>query len=455
MEPFILRVDHAEQGHLTEWVADTSPVRIGRDSLNELYLPFSFVSSWHGIIRFDADGTYYSDISSNGTLLDEVLVEKGVEIPLRLGSVLRIGPVTITVGSPSPAHDGAEEEDEEDLLTVVSAKRNPPRPLDTPTMAAGELGISQLQDGYTEYRRAAEALLRALRAQLASLGPAGKRDLLELVEDRMPELAAEPGFRAISLTAGAGLGRGSSATASAADIGELLGRALPWVRAPRTDEEVELLLDRSSRVLGTFCGAFIGLQRAHAEFCNETGIQVARGRSPLHEGGSESDVLAYLLDWDARSESRLQELKSVFTDVSMHQVALWDAIAAGVKALLHALSPPQIETLVSSEKRTRWPFKATALWNRYSELLSDLQTDETVLDAVFLGSEFRRAYSRVLGRKSDEHADATMTLSRKAPGARKKTTVPIPPQSVKAGRPVTDDEEDDVTDLGLGKRRPR
>jgi len=62
---------------------DQSPVRIGRNPLNNVVLEGNFVSGWHGIIRFDQTGTYYFDLgSTNGTCLDGKRLQKNTAIPI-------------------------------------------------------------------------------------------------------------------------------------------------------------------------------------------------------------------------------------------------------------------------------------------------------------------------------------------------------------------------------------
>src|ERR1700690_2869431 len=62
---------------------DQSPVRIGRNPLNNGVLEGNFVSGWHGIIRFDNTGTYYFDPGSpNGPCLDGKRLQKNTAIPI-------------------------------------------------------------------------------------------------------------------------------------------------------------------------------------------------------------------------------------------------------------------------------------------------------------------------------------------------------------------------------------
>jgi FHA domain len=80
-----------------------SPVRIGRNQLNDIPLEDPFVSEWHGSIRFDAGGAAYFDMgSTNGTLLDGKRVPKNLAMPLSAQSRLLLGRREVTVAPPPP-----------------------------------------------------------------------------------------------------------------------------------------------------------------------------------------------------------------------------------------------------------------------------------------------------------------------------------------------------------------
>ena len=78
-------------GSETKYELDQSPVRIGRNQLNNVVLDGNFVSGWHGTIRFDNTGTYYFDLgSTNGTCIDGKRLPKNTAIPLQQTTRLTI-----------------------------------------------------------------------------------------------------------------------------------------------------------------------------------------------------------------------------------------------------------------------------------------------------------------------------------------------------------------------------
>ena len=100
---------------------DQSPVRIGRNPLNNVVLEGNFVSGWHGIIRFDGSGTYYFDLgSTNGTCLDGKRLPKNTPVPIAETTRLSIWMFELTV---TPGLPG----------TAKAAQQQPPRawPVDT------------------------------------------------------------------------------------------------------------------------------------------------------------------------------------------------------------------------------------------------------------------------------------------------------------------------------------
>src|SRR6185369_14994113 len=75
-----------------------SPVRIGRNQLNDISLEDPFVSEWHGIIRFDQQSIAYFDLgSTNGTMLDGKRLAKNVGVELSTTSRLQLGRLELVV----------------------------------------------------------------------------------------------------------------------------------------------------------------------------------------------------------------------------------------------------------------------------------------------------------------------------------------------------------------------
>ena len=77
-----------------------SPVRIGRNQLNDIPLDDPFVSEWHGLIHFAAESVDYYDLgSTNGTVLDGKRLAKNVPAPLTERSRIHLGRIEVTVAN--------------------------------------------------------------------------------------------------------------------------------------------------------------------------------------------------------------------------------------------------------------------------------------------------------------------------------------------------------------------
>src|SRR5690348_6861615 len=92
MLPLVVQIEKTEQ-HTADTIAfKRSPVRIGRNPLNDLPLEEGFVSQWHAVIRFNADRTSVLDLgSTNRTTVNGQRIERNVEVPVDHTSDVRIG----------------------------------------------------------------------------------------------------------------------------------------------------------------------------------------------------------------------------------------------------------------------------------------------------------------------------------------------------------------------------
>jgi predicted component of type VI protein secretion system len=83
-----------------------SPVRIGRNQLNDIPLEDPFVSEWHGLIHFGGDGVDYYDLgSTNGSVLDGKRLTKNVPAPLTDRSRIHLGRIELTVANRRQVHE--------------------------------------------------------------------------------------------------------------------------------------------------------------------------------------------------------------------------------------------------------------------------------------------------------------------------------------------------------------
>ena len=99
-----VQVKHVRTGELKTLWFEQSPIRIGRNQLNNVAINDHHVSEWHGIIRFDATGVYYYDLgSTNGTSLEGKRLPKNTVTPLTANSQLGIWPFQISAAAQAEA----------------------------------------------------------------------------------------------------------------------------------------------------------------------------------------------------------------------------------------------------------------------------------------------------------------------------------------------------------------
>lgn len=98
MLPVVITVFDSESNTSTDYSFTTSPIRIGRNALNDLSLPFPFVSGWHAVVRFDAADAKFFDLgSTNGTLHNGLKVQAGESVLIGAGVSLAIGKLELRI----------------------------------------------------------------------------------------------------------------------------------------------------------------------------------------------------------------------------------------------------------------------------------------------------------------------------------------------------------------------
>jgi len=98
MTTVVINVFDSEAGTTAEYSFNKSPVRLGRNPLNDLTLPFPFVSGWHGVVRFDEQGAKFFDLgSTNGTLHNGRRIQAGEAINVEGTLALTIGKLELRV----------------------------------------------------------------------------------------------------------------------------------------------------------------------------------------------------------------------------------------------------------------------------------------------------------------------------------------------------------------------
>lgn len=141
-----------------------SPVRIGRNQLNDIPLDDPFVSEWHGLIHFGAESVDYYDLgSTNGTVLDGKRLAKNVPAPLTERSRIHLGRIEVTV-----ANRRTETGPRKTMAWGRADSSDPFNPRPPPPVAGPRVrsdaprppGLAPVDPGYVDHAAEADALVR-------------------------------------------------------------------------------------------------------------------------------------------------------------------------------------------------------------------------------------------------------------------------------------------------------
>jgi predicted component of type VI protein secretion system len=313
---------------------DQSPVRIGRNPLNNVVLEGNFVSGWHGIIRFDETGTYYFDLgSTNGTCLDGKRLPKNTATPIRQTTRLTIWMFELIV---TPAHAG-----------VASAPERRPSVFGT----------------------------------LVGTGRGTEMIAATMVPEPPPAPSPTAAARIVSV------GTRPPPSATPGHLSPPQETTLPLA------EQSSARLLRCLRIIGAFSDAFIGLKKGYEQFGSEVGVRPLTGTTKLHRARTSQEIVEYLLDPGTDPDACARDLNAVFADMGIHDVALMEGISQSVRALLAKLDPNTQDMKVVA---SLWSgAKAKSKWNSYLEAFNALLAEDAALHAEIFGEEFASAYASV------------------------------------------------------------
>ncbi len=465
MLALLVRVDSLDNGSSQTFHFTRSPVRLGRNPLNDLPLQFPFVSQWHAVVQYDDHQVTFYDLgSTNGTQHQGQRLGKNVPVPVthpeqefRIGtlrltfsranipdSVAQSQSMLATMGGlsrPPSAADASEHTMIAEGLQVhpslgdnagstmmldasalgllggpaPSAGRPPPAAGRPSGSSAGKVppgvnrAVAALRPHHAAFRQSCDDLFDALNATLNSMPPSQVAATLEAFFAAFPDTARQE--QAVALAASQGVKVPGGATGGDGGVAgqlvtQLAQHLVPGRAPPQTPQEIEGFLVRALVALETFSTAYVGLRRSHDEFGSEMVGATRRSAdpTPLEAGNDPRAVLAYLLDWSADGDARLQSLKGHFAEILTHQVALLSGLMEGVRKLVTTrLSPREIARMAEHRGGFMrfWVFKDAGYWRQYERVHDELTEDKEIAAAVF-GREFARAYNAALGENFAE-----------------------------------------------------
>jgi predicted component of type VI protein secretion system len=456
MLPLLVRITNTQTGETEHSAFASSPVRIGRNQLNELVLNEAFVSQWHAVVRFDEHKVRYVDLgSTNGTTMNGRRLARHVQVEIDPQSDLRIGPLQLAFaraqvtpdmyaaprttifnlntqqhepggmgvsGATIAYNPGSAPAMEQNTMFLAGAAiqqsiqqyqqqqaQGVPRDrIPTGTGLPGGVDMQQLvhiteltKPYYEQYRRAWSQTLAQLRAQLERLPGPQREGMVLCLCQQFPQLAKEPEFRQLM----EGLGVSAAATGEV-DVQEFIKRLGGHVQLPPGAQvNTAVAMERVGAILESYSQAFVELRKGYEQFGEEMALQLVQDRNPLHDAQTGQDVLRYLLDWTTDGGGRVRELTRAFADLALHQVALLSGVMEGVRTMLHSISP---QTLSGQRNHALaraggdglfeklFNSRKATLWRTFADAHQRLIEEDRFSREVF-GRNFARAYFMVTG----------------------------------------------------------
>lgn len=439
MLPLLVRITNTSTGETEHQAFGSSPVRIGRNQLNEFCLNEPFVSQWHAVVRFDEHNIRYVDLgSTNGTMMNGRRLARHVQVAVDPQVDLQIGPVKLAFARAQVTPDmyaapkttmfslNALQGGGDGGMPVPSATMafnpNDPSTLEQATMMFGgpgagagpahaptapAMGMQQLlqiaektKPYYQQYRQAWASTLAQVKAELEKTPAHQREGLVFGLCQQFPQLAKEPEFRdAVSKL---GINTAAIGDVDAAEwIKRLGGSQLPAGAQVNT----AVAMERVGVLLESFSTSFVELRKGYEQFGEEMALQLVQERNPLHDADNSQDVLRYLLDWNIDGQDRVRELTRAFADLALHQVALLSGVMEGVRSMLQNVSPQQLsgqKTHALAKTGGGGLFegifngKKASLWKNYVDQHQKLIEEDRFSREVF-GRNFARAYFMVTG----------------------------------------------------------
>ncbi len=441
-----IQVEDATTHEASTYAFAESPVRIGRNPLNDLVLDHPFVSRFHGVVRFDDRGTYYVDVGSSvGSELDGLRVPNRTEHPVGPQNEVRIGNLRLRCGrtdqeggtgrfgiaaKPPIAESGTRK-----TAFFGDPAPRPDAPVD-PAQVQAALG--RIGPFYDAYRQAWGTFFEQTAHYLQTLPPPARESLLREIASTCPAAANEPDLR--RLVDNLGLDGTPLAEAGSADLEAFLTKLVgPNEGRRATDGEA---LDILGSALEAFADAYVELSRGTEQLTRDMALKSAT--RPVGGAATGRDLLRHLLSERGQGRMRVHELTRALAGIALHQVAMMNGVLAGARSMLSMLSPGALTTdpgassppINGHEPSTTGmvpykeglldrilPFRHAALFRRYIARHRDLASEDFFVRELF-GQSFARAYYTVSGGVTsyvpgnDPAATATSGIKTDPPAAK-------------------------------------
>jgi type VI secretion system FHA domain protein len=403
MLPLLVRITNTTTGETEHSAFASSPVRIGRNQLNEMVLNEPFVSQWHAVVRFDEHKVRYVDLgSTNGTMMNQRRLARHMQVEVDAQTDLRIGPLQLSFARAQVTPDMYAaprttifnlntQQGEHSAVSGSTMAFNPNEP-STMEQNTVYLPTANIQQQIQQYQQqvqqartggtmpggqpqpiaargapapppAAAQLPGVDMQQLVQITEAAKpyydqyrrtwAQVLQLLRQSIervpgPQREGMVHYLCQQFPQLAKEPEFRQMTESLGITSGALGEvdAADFIRRlggsnlpPGTQINTAVAFERVGAILESYSQAFVELRKGYEQFGEEMALQLVQERNPLHDAQNGQDVLRYLLDWSTDGQMRVRELTRGFADLALHQVALLSGVMEGVRGMLHGVSP--------------------------------------------------------------------------------------------------------------------
>jgi type VI secretion system protein ImpI len=380
------------------------PVRIGRNSLNDLVLAYNFVSQFHATLALQDGRLVLRDLgSTNGVLVANQRVPPNAFVDLSpYHNTFSIVALTLQVTVKHVTRPPSQRLNS----TSYAVPKIPEAGVNAPSLPPNDPAETQLRSLYGRYRSAASEMIQAAQWNFHNTPPPHRPAFVQRLERDFPLLAADPEFRAALQLQGVPNLQGPQQVRAQLEnlalngLQEIARSLMPAVGAPEDLVGLATLLDKLKGTLDVFLKSFVQLRDGYRQFEADMALRKRQSSSVGQSRGTSADVAMVLLDWRHSNQDAISGVSATFADIMIHQVALLNGVMNGVKSLMKEMSPAELEGLAQREGGLGLgPLRYRSLWRAYEKRFKDVtEEDKRLFDLVF-GETFAVGYEQSIEQR--------------------------------------------------------
>lgn len=384
------------------------PVRVGRNTLNDLNIVDRFVSQFHAVVELHNGELMLRDLgSSNGTKIGGQRAP--AHEPMGLAAhrnAFSIGPLVFEARlteveayadrAPQSLGPAALRDDDAVLEDSFITNINETLAFDNPALLAARAKFAAAEAAGTS---PSEAPPNAAAARAALTGTL----LLDQEAVNQSRQAALARAQAQQQGAAQEAKQRRLEQIALQGVREIARALLPNAGALEEPEDLIRFLSKLRDTIEVFLRCFLPLRDGYRQFASQMHIQ-QRGagdtRARIDAAQNERELAQQLLDWNAKGPEAHKAVEGTFADLMIHQLALLHAIMRGVKSLLDELSPRALDAsfeALAKQGKTNFswgPWRFKELWRVYSAKHGDIDDGDKRMFAALFGPDFAESYKQ-------------------------------------------------------------